>query len=164
MIPMVPLNSIKRFHGIPWILECTNADGISSLMEFDSWFQWYEKFHGIPRNLEWSNFEDMMRSISFPMGHQQWNFFTFSRLFHDQVPIFADFLQHENMIFWSSHEFTWITHMPKSFLQWPFGNKANLRDLKAATGLLSGNAQFGSKSVMFCPVWPWNLMDDLGKQ
>ena len=36
-------------------------------------------------------------------------------------------------------------------------NKANLRDLKAATGLQSGNAQFGSKSVMFCPVWPWNL-------
>ena len=43
-------------------------------------------------------------------------------------------------------------------------NKANLRDLKAATGLQSGNAQFGSKSVMFCTVWPWNLMDDLGKQ
>ena len=30
--------------------------------------------------------------------------------------------------------------------------------------LLSGNAQFGSKSAIFCPVWPWNLMDDLGKQ
>ena len=29
---------------------------------------------------------------------------------------------------------------------------------------LSGNAQFRSKSVIFCPVWPWNLMDDLGKQ
>ena len=25
----------------------------------------------------------------------------------------------------------------------------------------SGNAQFGSKSTIFCPVWPWNLMDDL---
>ena len=25
--------------------------------------------------------------------------------------------------------------------------------------LQSGNAQFGSK--MFCPAWPWNLMDDL---
>ena len=23
--------------------------------------------------------------------------------------------------------------------------------------LLSGNAQFGSKSAIFCPVWPWNL-------
>ena len=43
-------------------------------------------------------------------------------------------------------------------------NKANLRDLKAATSLYSGSAQFGSKSVMFCPVWPWNSMDDLGKQ
>ena len=30
--------------------------------------------------------------------------------------------------------------------------------------LLSGNAQFGSKSAIFCPVWPRNLMDDLEKQ
>ena len=28
----------------------------------------------------------------------------------------------------------------------------------------SGNAPFGSKSAILCPVWPWNLMDDLGKQ
>ena len=27
--------------------------------------------------------------------------------------------------------------------------------------LQSGNAQCGSKSAIFCPVWPWNLMDDL---
>ena len=27
--------------------------------------------------------------------------------------------------------------------------------------LQSGNAQFGSKSVIFCPVLPWNLMDNL---
>ena len=30
--------------------------------------------------------------------------------------------------------------------------------------LQSGNAQFGSKSAIYCPVWPWNLMDDLEKQ
>ena len=30
--------------------------------------------------------------------------------------------------------------------------------------LLSRNAQFGSKSVIFCPVWHWNLTDDLEKQ
>ena len=30
--------------------------------------------------------------------------------------------------------------------------------------LQSGNAQFGSKSTNFCPVWPRNLMDDLEKQ
>ena len=30
--------------------------------------------------------------------------------------------------------------------------------------LLSGNAQYGSKSTIFCPVWPWNSMDDLEKQ
>ena len=27
--------------------------------------------------------------------------------------------------------------------------------------LQSGNAQFGSKSAILGPVWPWNLMDDL---
>ena len=30
--------------------------------------------------------------------------------------------------------------------------------------LHSGNAQFGSKSAIFCPLWPWNLMDDLEEQ
>ena len=29
--------------------------------------------------------------------------------------------------------------------------------------LESGNPWFRSKSVIFCPVWPWNLMDDLEK-
>ena len=30
--------------------------------------------------------------------------------------------------------------------------------------LQSGNAQFGSKSMIFLAVWPWNLTDDLEKQ
>ena len=30
--------------------------------------------------------------------------------------------------------------------------------------LQSGNVQFGSKSAIFCPVWPWNLTYDLAKQ
>ena len=30
--------------------------------------------------------------------------------------------------------------------------------------LQSGNAKFGSKSAIFCPVWLWNLTEDLGKQ
>ena len=30
--------------------------------------------------------------------------------------------------------------------------------------LQSRNSQFGSKSEIFCPVWLWNLMDDLQKQ
>ena len=29
--------------------------------------------------------------------------------------------------------------------------------------LQSGNIKFGSKSVIFCAEWPWNLMDDLEK-
>ena len=31
-------------------------------------------------------------------------------------------------------------------------------------GLQSGNAQFGLKSEIFCPMWPWNLTNDLEKQ
>ena len=30
--------------------------------------------------------------------------------------------------------------------------------------LQSGNVQFGSKLSIFCPVWPWNLTNDLEKQ
>ena len=30
--------------------------------------------------------------------------------------------------------------------------------------LQSGNTKFGSKSAIFCPVWPWNLTDDIEKQ
>ena len=30
--------------------------------------------------------------------------------------------------------------------------------------LQSRKSQFGSNLAIFCPVWPWNLMDDLGKQ
>ena len=30
--------------------------------------------------------------------------------------------------------------------------------------LQSRNSQFGSKSSFFCPMWPWNLTDDLVKQ
>ena len=29
--------------------------------------------------------------------------------------------------------------------------------------LQSGNSQFGSKSAIFCPVWPWNLTEYLEK-
>ena len=30
--------------------------------------------------------------------------------------------------------------------------------------LQSGNTPFGSKLAIFCPVWPWNLTDDLEKK
>ena len=42
-------------------------------------------------------------------------------------------------------------------------NKANLRDLIAATGLVI-LLKFDPNHRFFCPLWPWNLMDDLGKQ
>ena len=42
-------------------------------------------------------------------------------------------------------------------------NKANLRDLITATGLVIFT-QIGFKSSIFQPVWPWNLVDDSKKQ
>ena len=42
-----------------------------------------------------------------------------------------------------------------------YKNKANLRDLIAATGLVISN---WIQIVDFQPVWLWNLMDDLEKQ
>ena len=36
--------------------------------------------------------------------------------------------------------------------------------VESKPNLQSGNAQFGSKLAIFCPVWPWNSMDDLEKQ
>ena len=30
--------------------------------------------------------------------------------------------------------------------------------------LKSGKTRFGSKLAIFCPVWPWNLIDDLANQ
>ena len=42
-------------------------------------------------------------------------------------------------------------------------NKAILRDLIAATGLVI-LLKNGFKSSIWQPVWPWNLMNDLEKQ
>ena len=36
--------------------------------------------------------------------------------------------------------------------------------LWASFQLQSGKAQFESKLVIFCPAWPWNLTNDIGKQ
>ena len=70
MIPMVPVNNKKgfhgipwnwhqQFHGIPWNLECANFADTSSSMEF----------HGIPWNLEYANFNDT--SSSMELGERQ---------------------------------------------------------------------------------------------
>ena len=40
----------------------------------------------------------------------------------------------------------------------------NFKVIEFKQEVQSGNAQFGSKSGIFCPLWPWNLMDDLEKQ
>ena len=55
--------------------------------------------------------------------------------------------------------FSWDTANFKSIQVW---NKANLRDLIAATGLVSNLAQIWSQSSIFQPVWPWNIMNGLG--
>ena len=48
--------------------------------------------------------------------------------FSDKVPIFTDFLQHENTIFWPSPKFTRVTQMQKKkeILQRPFGKKISM--------------------------------------
>ena len=58
--------------------------------------------------------------MSESFSYQQWNSRTFSWLFPAKVPIFTDFLQHENMIFWPSQEFTRVTQMQNKLLQRPF--------------------------------------------
>ena len=40
----------------------------------------------------------------------------------------------------------------------------NFKVIEFKPEVQSGNAQFGSKSEIFCPLWPWNLMDDLETQ
>ena len=45
MLPMVPVNTKKRLHGIPW--------------------NWLQQFHGIPWNLECANFADTSSSMEF---------------------------------------------------------------------------------------------------
>ena len=77
----------KKFHGIPWNLECANFADRSSSMEFYgtcgapislTWavpwnsvelrmrqFRWHEKFHGIPWNYECANFDDKSCSMEF---------------------------------------------------------------------------------------------------
>ena len=46
----------------------------------------------------------------------------------------------------------------------PFIKQGKSEGFESCDRPIVRNAQFGSKSVTFCPVWPWNLMDDLGKQ
>ena len=52
-------------------------------------------------------------AVRVPTGHKRWNFQTFSWLFPDQLPIFTDLLQYENMIFWPSRKITWVIQMEK---------------------------------------------------
>ena len=59
---------------------------------------------------------------------------------------------------WSRKVIGQLFHITSSFVH----HLKSLGEFKPE--LLSGNAQFGSKSMIFCPVWPWNLMDDLEKQ
>ena len=69
-----------------------------------------------------------------------------------------------------------LSHVTLKFDGWPWKTMGHLfytlssfvHHLKTMVELKlelqSGNAQFGSKSAIFCPVWPWNLTDDLEKQ
>ena len=67
---------------------------------------------------------------------------------------------------WTIHRAAWsqlktIRHLFFTTLSFVHHFKA-MHELKC--DLQSGNAQFGSKSEIFCPVWSWYLTDDLEKQ
>ena len=69
-----------------------------------------------------------------------------------------------------------LTHVTLKFNGWPWKTKGHLFHATSSfvhhfiaisrikKELQSGNAQFGSKSMILCPVWPWNLKDGLEKQ
>ena len=71
-----------------------------------------------------------------------------------------DFFRCVTLIFdrWPSKTIGHLFYATSSFLH----HFKAIRKLKLE--LQSGNAQFGSKSTIFCPAWPWNLTDDLEKQ
>ena len=56
---------------------------------------------------------------------------------------------------WPWKTIGYLFHTTSSFVH----NVKSIGEVKL--GLQPGNAQFGSKLVIFCPAWPWNLMDDL---
>ena len=59
-----------------------------------------------------------------------------------------------------SDEWPWKTIGHFSYAASSFGhNSMAIGEFKLE--LQSGDAHFGSKSAMFCPVWPWNFTDDL---
>ena len=80
-----------------------------------------------------------------------------------------------NAQFGSKLEF-FLSRVTFKFDRWPWKTKGHLfyttssfvHHFKAMSEFnlefQFGNAQFWSKSAIFCPAWPWNLMDDLEKQ
>ena len=72
----------------------------------------------------------------------------------------AIYLSHVTLKFdgWPRKTIGYLIYAASSFLH----NFIPINELKLE--LQSGNAQFGSKSAICCPVWPWNLTDDLDKQ
>ena len=69
-----------------------------------------------------------------------------------------------------------VSSVTLKFDGWPWKTKGHLYYVTSSSvyhftaigqfklELQSGNTQFGSKSTSFCPVWPWDLTDDLEKQ
>ena len=64
------------------------------------------------------------------------------------------------------HEIWWMTRKIKGYFF--YTTSSFLHHFKSIgefeLKLQSGNGQFRSKSAIVCPVWPWNLMDDVERQ
>ena len=71
----------------------------------------------------------------------------------------SNFFSHVTLIFYG---WPWkiIGHLFYATLSFVHHFKV-IREFKLE--LQSGNPQFRSKSAIFCPMWPWNLMEDLEK-
>ena len=84
-------------------------------------------------------------------------------------------LQSQNTIWVKISDF-FLSHVTLKFDGWPwktighrfYATSSFLHHLIAISEfkleLQSGNAQFASKSMIFCTVWPWNLTNDFEKQ
>ena len=78
-------------------------------------------------------------------------------------------LSHSPETLISGQKLRFLSFMTLRFDGWPWKPREHILHYFIAIGefkleLQSENDRFGSKLALFCPVWSWNLTDDLEKQ
>ena len=136
--------------------------GLVTLLKLDQncWFSARAtlKFDGWPKKKQWgtsSILYHVLYIISNPSVNSNWNY-SRERSIWTKI---GNFLSHVTLKFDRWH---WKTI---GYLFYTMSSRVHhfkaMGEFKLE--LQSGNAQFGSKSAIFCPVWPWNLTHDLVK-